>query len=318
MNDDQVTLPDPAELRRMAATRPEQLRGLAAELAKGRRPAALEPLFAEPPQSLADPGVELRACVLGELALMGGGSSVGRSAVLDAYAVRLGELGHPLAWLPGARLDVEHRFGVRVRGALPVKTADQLRARFPEVPGTGRGAVAGAAAREIQDAERTRAAGEAFVAGGWARVPEARFFELAEPVTADDFGLSLLTALPLDCLAGEGRRAGRDAACRTAVDDVANTLYAAAANGGVNGLPQYGAYSRLYAWRGLYALLGEAAGPAGTPPMEAVLRAAEHRWLRFVVYSDWFQHDTADVGFAVLDPGGRRVAVLAATDTGTD
>ncbi|MFF5159091.1 DUF6183 family protein [Streptomyces sp. NPDC000348] len=45
---------------------------------------------------------------------------------------------------------------------------------------------------------------------------------------------------------------------------------------------------------------------------------ADHRWLRFMAFTDWFHHDTADVAFAVLDPTRTRVTVPAATDTDTD
>ncbi|MGK5691409.1 DUF6183 family protein [Streptomyces sp. URMC 128] len=37
-----------------------------------------------------------------------------------------------------------------------------------------------------------------------------------------------------------------------------------------------------------------------------------------MAFTDWFHHDTSDVAFAVLDPAGTRVAVLAATDTDVD
>ncbi len=82
--------------------------------------------------------------------------------------------------------------------------------------------------------------------------------------------------------------------------------------GGVNGHPLHGAYARLHAWQGLYALLDL---PAETPFLEAVRYAAGCRWLRFMAFTRWFRQDTADVGLAVLDPSGTRVSVLAATDT---
>ncbi|MFE6163037.1 DUF6183 family protein [Streptomyces sp. NPDC056486] len=309
MSDNQVKLPEPAELKRLAASRPDQLREIAAELVKGWRLVELELLFAELPRSADDPEAELRACLLGEMALMGV-SWHGRPG-LEAYAARLRDLGHPLAWPPGERLDLEHRFGVRVRGAGSVKSAGQLRTRFPEIPATKEGAAAGRTAQEERDADRAREAAGAFTAGDWAREPEVRFFTLPEPLADDDFGMAFLQGLPLDCLAGEMGRGGA-LACLTGADDVANELYAASFDGGVSGRPQYGAYARLYAWRGLYALLGL---PAGTPFLDAARYATDCRWLRFMAFTRWFHHDTADVGFAVLDPSRTRVAVLAATDT---
>ncbi|MET9579364.1 DUF6183 family protein [Streptomyces massasporeus] len=90
-----------------------------------------------------------------------------------------------------------------------------------------------------------------------------------------------------------------------------NELFSASYVGGVNGQGQGGAYARLYAWEGFCALMGL---PAGVPLLEAVRGAADHRWLRFMAFTDWFHHDTPDVAFAVLDPTRTRVAVLAATD----
>lgn len=37
-----------------------------------------------------------------------------------------------------------------------------------------------------------------------------------------------------------------------------------------------------------------------------------------MAFPEWFHHDTADVAFAVLDPGRTRIALLAATDTDAD
>ncbi|MFF2848241.1 DUF6183 family protein [Streptomyces sp. NPDC058001] len=285
------------------------LRSVAARLAKAQQLRDLEPLFGELPEGIEGPAVELRACLLGELALIGSG--LGRR-LLDAYAERLRELGHPLAQLPRERLDIEHRLTVRVRGLGSIKTSKQLRSRFPEIPPTDSGADAGRGAGETQDDVRATALAGPFTLGGWAREPEARFFTVPSPLSTDDFGISFIKELPLDCLAGEGGHRGSALACATTPDDVLNELFSAAYNGGVNGHGQGGAYARLYAWGSLYALMGLA---ADVPYLEAVRRAADHRWLRFMAFTDWFHHDTADVAFAVLDPTRTRVAVLAATDT---
>ncbi|MEU6226732.1 DUF6183 family protein [Streptomyces sp. NPDC047042] len=289
-------------------------RSVAEKLVEAQQPRDLEALFGELPQRLDDPAVEVRACILGELALMGAGR--GRP-VLDAYAARLRELRHPLARLPRTRLDVEHRFGVRVRGLGSVKTSEQLRARFPEVSATDGGAEGGRRAVESVEAGRAGAVAEPFVVSGWSRVPEVRFFALPSPLEPDDFNIAFIKQLPLDCLAGEGTRRGVAVSCRTTPDDVINELFAAAHHGGVNGQGkgQGGAYARLYAWNSLYALMGL---PGDLPFLDAARLAAEYRWLRFMAFSDWFHHDTADIAFAVLDPGGTRVAVLAATDTDAD
>lgn len=287
-------------------------RSVAEKLVKAQQLRDLEALFGELPERLDDPAVEVRACILGELAMIGAGR--GRP-VLDAYAERLRELGHPLARLPRTRLDVEHRFGVRVRGLGAVKTPDQLRSRFPEIPPTDRAAVVGRTAVESPDAGRAGVAAEPFTVSGWSREPEVRFFTLAGPLDPRDFNIAFIKELPLECLEGEGTRRGGALTCHTTVDDVINELFAAAHNGGVNGQGQGAAYARLHAWNSLYALMGL---PDDLPFPEAVRHAADCRWLRFMAFTDWFHHDTADVAFAVLDPRRTRVAVLAATDTDAD
>ncbi|MFI9376419.1 DUF6183 family protein [Streptomyces parvulus] len=282
---------------------------MAAKLVRAQHLRDIEPLFVELPDGLSDPAVELRACLLGELALIGSGD--GRRS-LEAYAERLGELGHPLARLPRTRLDIEHRFAVRVRGLGSVKTVTQLRSRFPEAPSTDGGAVVGRGASDARDDGRANAAARPFRAGGWAREPEARFFTLPNPLSLDDFGISFIKELPLRCLVGEGSRRGSALACVTTPDEVLNELFTASYVGGANGQGQGGAYARLYAWDSFYAFMGM---PTGVPLLEAVRRAADHRWLRFMAFADWFHHDTSDLAFAVLDPTRTRVAVLAATDT---
>ncbi len=278
---------------------------MAARLAKTQPVAELVSLFAELPDDLRAPGVETRACLLGELALLGAGTGRARTA---AYAERLRTLGHPLAWLPETRLDIEHRFMVRVRGLGSVKTLRQLRARFPQVPSSEAGADAGRLAVGVTDDARAQAGARPFVAGGWARTPEVRFFELPAPLDPGDFGTAFLQQLPLDCLEGDGAAV----ACVTTADDVLNELFSAACYGGVGGHGQGGAYARLHAWEGLYALMGL---PGDVPQLDAVRGTADHRWVRFLASTPWFHHDTADLGLAVLDPSRTRVAVLAATDT---
>ncbi|MFJ6856517.1 DUF6183 family protein [Streptomyces werraensis] len=280
-------------------------RSVAARLAKVQPLRNLEPLFGQVPNGLHDSEVETRACLLGELALLGAGTGRAR---MDAYAERLRTLGHPLAWLPESRLDIEHRFMVKVRGLGSVKTVRQLRARFPEVPPSEAGADAGPHAVGVPDDARAQAAARPFVAGGWARTPEVRFFALPEPLEPGDLGMAFLRQLPLDCLEGDGTAV----ACVTTPDDVLNELFSAACYGGVGGQGQGGAYARLFAWESLYALMGL---PADVPFLDAVRATPDHRWVRFLASTPWFHRDTADLGLAVLDPSRTRVAVLAATDT---
>ncbi|MFI5857646.1 DUF6183 family protein [Streptomyces parvulus] len=185
----------------------------------------------------------------------------------------------------------------RVSRRLPRPTAAPSRAARPLTPRTTDG--------RTRWPDRSRPA-------DWAREPEARFFTLPSPLGPDDFGISFIKELPLRALTGEGSRRGAALACVTTPDDVLNELFSAAYAGGVNGQGQGGAYARLFAWESFYALLGL---PTCVPLLEAVRCAADHRWLRFMAFTDWFHHDTSDLAFAVLDPTWTRVAVLAATDT---
>ncbi len=278
---------------------------VAARLAGTTPVRELEPLFAELPEDLRAPGVEMRACLLGEFALIG--ARAGRKR-MDAYAGRLLELGHPLARLPETRLDVEHRFGVRVRGLGSVKTLRQLRSRLPELPPSDTARLPGGVP-SVWTTTRGRGRSGGRSRKGMGAHPEVRFFALPVPLDPGDFGMSFLERLPLACLQGGGSAV----ACATTPDDVLNELFSAALYGGVGGRGQGSAYARLYAWESLCALMDL---PARVPCLEAVRHTADHRWVRFLAATPWFHHDTADVGFAVLDPSRTRVAVLAATDTG--
>ncbi|WP_280525014.1 DUF6183 family protein [Streptomyces inhibens] len=143
---------------------------------------------------------------------------------------------------------------------------------------------------------------------------EGRCYELPEPLDAADWNAALLTGLPADCLSG--LTAGTLAAVHTTADDVPADLFLAAFSGGLWGQGLDGAYARRAARRGLYALMDL---PWEVSHHEAVRRAAGHRWLRFTAErhteNRWFHGDLSDVGFAVLDPTRRRIALLAATDT---
>lgn len=313
---------------------------VAAQLALSQTPRALEPLFTDVPSTLdaalsmaldaaadpgVDPAVDMRARILGEMACVGVGQ--GRS-VLDAYAERLRALGHPLAWLPRARLDIEYRFGQRARGLGHLKTAAQLRSRFPELLPTEAGEEAGRTASECPDAVRTDLTGQPFTVGEWGRAPEARFFSLPEPLAQvlpepgrgaasgeangrDGWNIAFLQALPLDCLAGADLRPDMAVTCHTTADDVLDELFKAVAIGGAQGRPRSRAQARLHAWQSMFALMGL---PHDTPFMDAVRRAADYRWLRFLAVGDWFRNSVNQVGFAVLDPNRTKVAVLAAAD----
>ncbi|MFF3764214.1 DUF6183 family protein [Streptomyces sp. NPDC001922] len=280
----------------------------------------LHSLFEQLPERL-DTAAEFRACLLQEIALRSWGPW---DEPYLAYAGRLRELGHPLAWLPLPALAFEDRarrlshHRNRRSGAL---TPQELRGRYPEIPPTDAGARAARGAREVADPRRAERTGEPLTPfESW----EARFYELPEPLPAADWNAALLTGLPADCLAG--LTPDTLAAAHTTADDVLAALFLATFAGGIQSLGQEGAYARLAAWRGLYALLDL---DRDVPHTDAVRHAAEHRWLRFAVAegtdNGWFVggyteygFGCAELGFAALDPTGRRIALLAATDTDTD
>ncbi|MET9437173.1 DUF6183 family protein [Streptomyces sp. NPDC006551] len=284
-------------------------RRIAWELVRRPSSAALRPHFERPPERSDDPETEFHACLLQEMALRWGL----RDEPYVTYGSRLRELGHPLSWLPLASLYFEHAMlerGCTQGTSLGSFTPEQLRDRYPEIPSTPAGAAAGAEARETPDEPRTEAALAPFAALG---ASQAHFFTLPRPLDPADFNSALLTSLRIGCL--EGLAPDTLAAGHTTADDVAGDLFVAPFSGGLWGEGQQGAYSRLLAWRGLYALMD--LDPA-VPHHEAVRLAAEHRWLRLAVRRGagrWFHGDLSDVAFAVLDPSRRRVAVVAATDT---
>ncbi|MGA4538568.1 DUF6183 family protein [Uniformispora flossi] len=296
------------------------VRRMARQLAQVRGPAsrALMTLFDELPVRLGL-AAEFRACLLQELARISGiVPSRGPHDTWNAawaYYARLVELGHPLAWLPLESFPFEHRLR-RLDGAggtgVMVDGADAE--PNPAVPPTPCGGAAGRAASEPANPARTEAALAPVVA---IRQKEARFFTLPAPLDRHDFNGALLSALPADCLVGA--TPDTVSALHTTGDRVLGDLYIAADAGtafGTRGLRpgQLGAYGRLNAWRGLYALMGLAKDVA-LP--EAVRHAAACRWLRFTVQpheSEWSAGDAMDLGFAVLDAERTGVAILATSE----
>ncbi|GAA1658095.1 DUF6183 family protein [Actinoplanes couchii] len=88
-------------------------------------------------------------------------------------------------------------------------------------------------------------------------------------------------------------------------------LFGAASDGGAHSRGGFGAYGRLATWRSVAALTG---APPGATVREVAALAEDCTWVSFGPDSEWFNGDGWDLGFAVLSPDGRRLAVLAATD----
>ncbi|MDQ3789920.1 MAG: DUF6183 family protein [Actinomycetota bacterium] len=124
---------------------------------------------------------------------------------------------------------------------------------------------------------------------------EAAVFTLSAPLAAADVGIHTVESLELDSVAGGGL-----ALRAAALSDVVPLLFGAAANGGAYDRGQGGAYGRLAAWRSVKALAGGAVEGCA--------------WWTFEAANDWFERIAWDLGVLCLRPGGRTVAVLAATD----
>ncbi|MFC4853432.1 DUF6183 family protein [Actinophytocola glycyrrhizae] len=124
---------------------------------------------------------------------------------------------------------------------------------------------------------------------------EAAVFTLDAPLAAAHVGLRTVESLGLDCVAGDGL------ALRAAtLADVESMLLTAAEDGG--------AYDRgLGRTRGLVAARRSVTALAdGT--------VAGCAWWTFDAANDWFRRIAWDLGVLCLRPGGRSIAVLAATD----
>ncbi|MFE3502443.1 DUF6183 family protein [Kitasatospora sp. NPDC059146] len=265
---------------------------------------------------------ELRACLVQELVLRG--APVAELPAARAWAAASPYwAAHPLARLPW--------------------TLDPIEGK-PLMAHYSRGAVAFGVPYALPEGDRIAAAGRVAVEIGadepgltvalrrWARQfngqLEAAVFEAERPVAPAELP-GTLAGLPLDCMSGEGCRgplggvdgvdeahggahAAHLAVVPTTAAAVWRQLFVAASSGaGDERVWSYGGYGRLEAWRSLAALVG--AGPEDRVA-EVARRAGECAWYAFTMCGDWFIRDDLDLGFAVLDAGRRRLAVIAATD----
>jgi len=124
---------------------------------------------------------------------------------------------------------------------------------------------------------------------------EAAVFTLGSPLAAADVGIRTVESLGLDCVAGDG------IALRTAtLADVAAMLFNAASVGGTYDRGLGRADGRVAARRSVKALAGGAVDGCA--------------WWTFDAANDWFERIAWDLGVLCLRPGGRGIAVLAATD----
>ncbi|GAA4837279.1 DUF6183 family protein [Kitasatospora terrestris] len=273
---------------------PAPARHVAAMLAADQRPEDLAQAFTDAvPQ-------ELRACLLHELLL--------RGAAVTAWADSVPLPEHPLSVLPLTRLEIERR-AVRPRGfanGSGVAAYGAWKLRPPNE------AFAGPAVLDVTSEKVATAIGSAVAA--WPEESngqlEARVFAFADPLDPVLVPAALPT-LGLACLAGAAESSGLVWNFRTP-EEAWQVLFAAAYNGGAYGPGLGGAYGRLAAWQSAAALVG-AAPDTGAERVEELARRCT--WYGFAAGTDWFDQVAWDLGVAVLGPDGRRLAVLAATDT---
>ena len=287
-------------------------RYLASVLASSQAPSDLAVIFA---RGMAGAGgsQELRACLVHEMVLRG--TPVEDIPPIASWATSPRWGRHPLRWLPLTRAAAEQApdlpgydvngWTVSRPGGLPDKAETQ--------PGpTAPPSQPGAAAAVTEITTPGAAAAMAGATANWAEASngriEARIFELDAPIG------SLRDTLPrldLECLDGLGRRDGLSAASCPA-SWAWRVLFSAASAGGAYSHGLYGAYGRLAAWRSLAAMSGEASTASFA---EVERRVGECAWYCFGARTQWFHQVAWDIGLVAVAASGRRLAVLAASDT---
>ncbi|MFI0448629.1 DUF6183 family protein [Actinomadura sp. 6N118] len=264
-------------------------RYVASVLGSCQSPSDLAVIFDAP-----DASEELRACIVHELVLRG-----------EPVAQPAGT-SHPLSWLPLSRSPVERdpnlpRYSTQGSSAsLPFGPTNQ-----PTTPPTTTSLTA------LEITTPTRQASMAKAVANWADASngriEARAFEADAPIESPH---ALLGSLDLACLEGldqTGLSVSPQPASRAW-----QILFSAASTGGAYPSALYGAYGRLAAWQSMAGM----AGAADDAPFDEVERLVnECTWYTFETRTAWFEQVAWDIGLVAVEPGARRLTVLAATDT---
>ncbi len=294
-------------LRLLAATGGRtHARYVASVLASSQAPGDLAVIFAGG-TAHAGGSEELRACLVHEMVLRG--TPVEDVPRMTGWATSPHWGGHPLKWLPLTRSPAEQAPDLpsySVTGWV-VPRPKGLSDEAATPPGRP---TAAPAVTEITTPEA--AATMARAAANWAEESngriEARIFELDAPIGSVR---DTLTVLGLECLHGLG---GRDelsaSSCPAAW--AWRVLFSAASAGGAYSHGRYGAYGRLAAWQSLAGMSGAASGSSFG---EVERRVNECAWYSFGARTRWFNRVAWDIGLVAVEADGRRLAVLAATDT---
>jgi hypothetical protein len=134
-------------------------------------------------------------------------------------------------------------------------------------------------------------------------------FETSSIISARDVSAKQLLRLRLECLAGATPNELRVEDISS--DNVFDTLFGAASNGGAYGGAEFGAYGRLAAWQSLAALTGAGASASYDDVYKS---AVESNWYSLTSTSKWFYNIAWDFGIVCLRPDKRHIAILAASD----
>jgi Family of unknown function (DUF6183) len=224
-----------------------------------------------------------------------------------AFWRRVGRRGHALGWLP-LRL-----CGPEASISLPSYTLDGMVYTMPDSYADHAASAGTAEVGPVEgettsgsDGERIRSAVATWLDESNGRA-EARVFALRSDAPAVPVSAALAAAR-LDSLGGTTPNGLASIASR----DAFHVLFSAASTGGAYDHGARGAYGRLGAWRTVSAL----AGARPDERLESVAeRAEDSQWFVFESDSGWFYGVAWDIGLAAVSPDGRRLAVLAATDT---
>lgn len=250
---------------------------------------------------------ELRTCLVHELVLRGTDLDDLPGATRWARSPRVAH--HPLAWLPLRASEVEAVVD------LPSFSAGGSSVPLPYA--SLGGTVVRHQAEPLPPVELVTTPEEAgsvsAAVQGWAEESNGRVvaevLALGAPVGAGGVPVALLAA-GLECW--EGVRAGAFDVLETSPQAVWRVLFAAASNGGAYGGGESGAYGRLAAWRSLAGLAG---APGGASFADVERRVLACGWFAPRADTSWFDRVVWDLAAAALHPDGRRIGVLAATDT---
>ncbi|MER6445014.1 DUF6183 family protein [Streptomyces venezuelae] len=252
---------------------------------------------------------EFRACLVHELVLRG--AAVEDTPGIAGWATSPHWSHHPLGRLPLTRSDVEKHAdlpGYGLGGSCHSMPYGPSESRGPSVFAD----VRVPSAKETTTQATATAMGKAvanWAEGSNGRI-EARVFALAEPLDAASVPTALLT-LALESLRGAGKKAPLSVGvCPPA--QAWRVLFAAASTGGAYTSGSFGAYGRLAAWQSLAALAGSSGDATAA---EAEAQVLDCVWYEFDAGTTWFEQVAWDIGLAALSSDGRRLAVLAATDT---